>query len=78
MNRVEFLEKMKSTKSIKCSNSNALSGDLVYHILAIYDDEEVAVKYFGKHKQWWHYTFYNIELLFLLYEKGWIELREGV
>jgi len=25
------------------------------HVLAIVDEDRIVVKYFGKHKQWWHY-----------------------
>ena len=75
MNEDEFREQLKITATIRCNQPNVMAGDLIYHILDIYDDEEVAVKYFGKHKQWWHYTFYSISALFLFYKKGWIELR---
>jgi hypothetical protein len=71
----DFREKLKTTTAIKCNKPNALHGDFVYHVLAIYDDEEVAVKYFGKHKRWWHYTFFPIDGLFYYYLNGWIELR---
>ena len=75
IDRSEFLEKLKTTVTIKCYYPNALAGDLLYHILAIYDDVEVAVKYFGRHKQWWHFTFYSVEVLFQFFQNGWIELR---
>jgi hypothetical protein len=71
----EFLELLKTTKAIKCNHPNVLAGELLYHVLAIYDDTVVAVKYFGNHKQWWHYQFYDITTLFLFYNRGWIELR---
>jgi hypothetical protein len=25
------------------------------HILGIFDEDMIAYKYYGKHKQWWHY-----------------------
>lgn len=37
-----------------------------YHILHVDKNEEIVVlKWFGKHKQWWHYeimTFYDIDI----------------
>ena len=75
MSELELCEKLNTTVAIKCNRWNAMDGDFLYHILAIYEDEWVAVKYFGKHKQWWHYTFFPITYLFMLYERGWIELR---
>ena len=33
------------------------------HVLAIIDEEYVVYKWYGRHKQWWHY---NIECWFLL------------
>lgn len=32
----------------------------LYHVLGIFDGEYVATKFFGKHKQWWHYEFTNM------------------
>jgi uncharacterized protein YndB with AHSA1/START domain len=26
------------------------------HILAIVDDDQIVYKWYGKHKQWWHYV----------------------
>jgi hypothetical protein len=71
----EFLEKLKKAKAIKCNRFNIMDGELLYHILAIYDDEAVAVRYYGKHKQWWHYEFYNVIELKIYFENCWIELR---
>jgi hypothetical protein len=36
----------------------------------------VVVKYYGKHKQYWHYAVYGAYKLFLYYQNGWIELRD--
>lgn len=72
----DFLEKLKNVKAIKCNRWNAMSGDLLYHVLDIYDDEYIATKYYGKHKQWWHYRFFNAYQIWNYYQQGWIELRE--
>jgi hypothetical protein len=73
----EFLEKLTNAKSIKCKQWNVMDGDLLYHILDIYDKEYVATKYYGKHKQWWHYRFYDARMLFVYYQNEWIEVRNG-
>jgi len=72
----EFLEILKNVSAIRVARWNIMNGELLYHILDIYDDEAVAVKYYGKHKQWWRYAFYNVWQLKRWYEKGWIELRK--
>ena len=41
----------------------------LYHVLDIFDDDEVAVKYYGKYKQWWHYEFQNMYRIWLAYEE---------
>lgn len=32
----------------------------LYHVLGIFDEENVAVKYYGKHKQYWNYEFMDM------------------
>ena len=71
-----FLETLKGVTSIKCNRENAMDGDLLYHVLHIYDREWVALKYYGKHKQFWHYRFEYAYGLWLSYKRGWIELRK--
>jgi len=31
------------------------------HIVAVVDDNQVVFKWYGKHKQWWHYEVLHIE-----------------
>lgn len=71
----EFREKLKTATSIKCNHQAAMAGNLLYHILAIFDDEVVAVKYLGGNEPWLHYAFYGIGGLYRFYLNGWIELR---
>jgi hypothetical protein len=33
------------------------------HILAIVDESQIVYKWFGKHKQWWHYEVEDAEVL---------------
>ena len=54
---LEFLELIETITAIKCNKPNIMDGDLLYHVLDIYDQEWVALKYYGKHKQHWHYRF---------------------
>jgi hypothetical protein len=51
-------------------NGNTSFGDYLYHILGIFDNEKIAVKYFGKHHQWWHYEFIDIWRFYCAYQKG--------
>jgi hypothetical protein len=39
-------------------------------VLGLFDGVEIAVKYYGKHKQWWHYAFFDIWTLYAHYENG--------
>ncbi len=37
-----------------------------YHVLAVLDDEpetQVVLKYYGNHKQWWHYKIEALEVI---------------
>lgn len=33
------------------------------HVLAIVDDEYIVYKWYGKHKQWWHYQVEHISII---------------
>ena len=50
--------------------------DYLYHVLDIFDDDEVAVKYYGRYKQWWHYEFQNIYRIWLVYKEGTLKFIE--
>ena len=71
-----FFDKLKASKAFKCKRPNIMSGRLLYHILDIYDNTAVAVKFYGAHKQYWRYNFYDVYQLYLYYKNDWIELRK--
>ena len=71
-----FLGKLKASKAIKCEKHGVMHGRLLYHILGIYDNTAVAVKFYGAHKQYWRYGFYDVYQLYLYYKNDWIELRK--
>ena len=33
------------------------------HVLAVVDDNQVVFKWYGKHKQWWHYDVLSLWLV---------------
>lgn len=70
-----FFNKLKAAKAIKCKRPNIMHGSLLYHILNIYDGKAVAVKFYGAHKRYWRYGFYDVYQLYLYYKNDWIELR---
>ena len=70
-----FFDKLKASKAIKCMRPNIMSGRLLYHILGIYDNTAVAVKFYGAHKRYWRYGFYTVDKLHLYHKNDWIELR---
>lgn len=47
----------------------AKDGYLV-HVVAIVDDVMVVWKYFGKHKQWWHYGVEHIDIFKIWIDRG--------
>jgi hypothetical protein len=44
------------------------------HIIAVVDDGEVVYRYFGRHKQWWHYGVENWKRIKAYHEWG---IKEG-
>jgi hypothetical protein len=59
----------------KFKSKDTLLGDYLYHILGIFDNEQIAVKYFGKHQQWWHYKFIDAWSLYQDYKRGCVEIK---
>ena len=48
--------------------------DYKIHICAIVDEEMVLYKYYGKHKQWWHY---EVESRYGLTSKVLLMIKRG-
>lgn len=40
------------------------------HVLAVVDDCQVVIKWFGNHKQWWHYEVIHKSILELEIERA--------
>lgn len=68
----EFAELFK--KDV-CFKMNHHGDNHLYHVLDVFDGWNVAVKYYGKHKQWWHYEFQNIYFLYEAYKFGRLEIK---
>lgn len=66
----DFLEQFKTGIKFKINGENRENGERLLHVLDVYDDYHIAIKFFGKHKQWWHYDFMDGYLLWLYYKKG--------
>jgi hypothetical protein len=47
----------------------------LYHVLGIFDDEWVAVKYFGKNKRRWFYEFENMYHYYIFYKDGHLTIK---
>ena len=47
----------------------------LYHVLGIFDGYNVAVKYYGKHTQWWHYEFFHAWKLRICEDNGQIKIK---
>ena len=70
---LDFLDLLKETKSIKSNRENWLAKDILYHIVGIYEEEWIALRYY---KRDWNYKFQFAYGLWLAYKNGWIELRK--
>jgi len=40
------------------------------HICAVIDNEMVVYRYYGRHKQWWHYVVEHHEMVAIKIERG--------
>lgn len=69
-----MLKLLDGKKTIRFNGSSLHAGYL-FHILGIFDEEQVAVKYFGKHRQWWHYQFFDMWDLYFAYQNGNLEIK---
>ena len=56
----EFSKLIKPDMILKVDFGENNFNNRVYHVLDIYDGDEIAVKYWGKHKQRWFYEFQSI------------------
>ena len=51
----------------------------LYHIVAIVDDGKAVVsKFYGLHKQYWHYEVEDIDVFAYAISNGWYMLKEAV
>lgn len=45
-----------------------LHDNYLYHVRSVVDNNIVVVKYYGKHKQWWHYEIQSMYKIWLAYK----------
>jgi hypothetical protein len=71
----EFADRIETGVKFRCRGTlfGQGSNKYLFHVLDVFDECNVAVKFYGKHKQWWHYIF--IDLSFLLMEYKNDELK---
>jgi hypothetical protein len=70
----EMLKLLEGKTEFRC-DGKIVRGDYLYHILGIFDNEKIAVKFFGKHHQWWHYEFIDAWSLYQDYKRGCVEIK---
>ena len=70
----KMLHLLAGKTQFRCSGKSP-HRNYLYHILGIFDGEQIAVKYFGKHKQWWHYEFIHAWSLYQDYKNGYIKIK---
>ena len=56
-------------------NGRSTHGGYLYHILGIFDNQQIAVKFFGKRHQWWQYKFIDALDLYLGYINGHVVIK---
>lgn len=67
-----FAEKFKPNITFR-DRINSGDGEYLVHVLGVFDKDYVAVKYYGKHKQWWHYEFLDVWTLYAHYCNGMLK-----
>jgi len=68
----DFCKQFKTGVKFRINRWNAQNGEYLLHVLDNYDEDNIAVKYFGKHKNW-RYDFMDGYLLWLYSKDGWLE-----
>lgn len=66
----------KAGQKIREHRSGHPNGSIVWHILAIIDETQVAMKYWSKRKQWWVYDIKDDYELTLAIDDGGMQLIE--
>ena len=69
----DFCHQFKTGVKFRINRGNVQNGERLLHVLDVYDEDHVAIKFFGKHKQYWHYDFMDGYLLWEFDKAGWLE-----
>ena len=68
---IEFAKRFPPGATFRDKIPNG-DGDYLVHVLGIFDKTNIAIKYYGKHHQWWHYEFYDLEQMYMHWREGWL------
>jgi hypothetical protein len=78
MNEDEEIEKFGELINVGTKfKLNYPNDKYLYHVIGIFDGWNIAVKYFGKHKQWWHYEFMDLSYLYFADKSGHFVIKES-
>jgi hypothetical protein len=76
-NKQDFAGALQNNAKFTCVANGVLNGEGVYHVLAIHDDDKVAVKFYERSRREWIYFFAELDQLWNYYKRDWIEIRRG-
>ena len=71
-----FRDRLSRANKIRCDRPAVLKGEGVYHVLAVYDDAAVALKYYDQSDRKWRYIFEDVLYLYSAFNNKWIDLRQ--
>jgi hypothetical protein len=69
----DFCKQFKTGVKFRINRWNVQNGERLLYVLDNYDGDHIAIKFFGKHKQYWHYDFMDGYLLWECDKNGWLE-----
>jgi hypothetical protein len=70
-----LLIQIKLGTILKVFFSEGNFNNCIYHVLGIFDGDEIALKYWGKHKQRWFYEFQSIYYFYFLNQSGNLTIK---
>jgi hypothetical protein len=74
----EFADRIETGVKFCCRGTLLGQGPnkYLFHVLDVFDGYNVAVKFYGKHKQWWHYIFADLSTLLMEYKNDELKFVE--
>ena len=72
----DAIEQLSGYSKIACNAPAILEGEGVYHILGVFDQAQIALKFYERSRREWIYFFIDSDKFRQYYQNGWIELKQ--